>query len=219
MAFLRFIVRAVGHHPQASPRDHTAPPVDETFLRRRRRKASIGGSPARVRSVEPYTLPPPAEAERLLRLYFSTINLMIPCIHEGSFRAIWAKACSEGCRAVPRPWLGVICMVLALATNVMTPTSPSVERATLANLYFQRAMELVKPEILGHPSIELVQLFCLMVIYLEGTRYSSLAWTFHGLAVKGGYQLGLHFAGSKNHTPLAREVRRRLWYWCVINDR
>ena len=220
VAFLRFIVDAVGRHPQARPRNHTAPPVDDTFLLRPRpHEAPVGGSPERVRGVEPYTLPPPAETERLLRLYFSTINLMIPCIHEESLRAMWAKARSQGCRAVPRPWLGVICIMLALATNVLTPTSPSAERAIQADLYFQRAMELAKPDILGHPSVELVQLFCLMVIYLEGTRYSSLAWTFHGLAVKGGYQLGLHFAGSKNHSPLAREVRRRLWYWCVVNDR
>jgi hypothetical protein len=169
--------------------------------------------------VELYSLPQPGEAERLFRLYFSTINLMIPCIHEESFRGMWAKVRIDGWRAVSRPWLCVISMVLALATNVSTATSPSAERATQADLYFQRALVLARPNVLGHPSVEIVQLFCLMVIYLEGTRYSSLAWTFHGMAVKGAYQLGLHFGGSKNHTPLAWEVRRRLWYWCVINDR
>lgn len=185
----------------------------------RRRDAPADRSPERGRRVDPYTLPPQEEAELRFRMYFSTINLMIPCIHEESFRGIWARARVEGCRAVSRPWLGVINIVLALATNASAPTSPSAERATQADLHFQRAMELAKPDILGHPSVELIQLFCLMVIYLEGTRYSSLAWTFHGLAVKGAYQLGLHFAGSKNHSPLAREVRRRLWYWCVMNDR
>ncbi len=192
--------------------------MDDNFLMRPR-KVPIGRSPERARSVEPHKLPPPAEAEHLFRHYFSTINLMIPCIHEESFRGMWARACTEGHKAVSRPWLGVISMVLALATNVSTATSPPAERATQANMYFQRALALVRPNILGHPSVEIIQLCCLMVIYLEGTRYSSLAWTFHGLAVKGAYQLGLHFGGSKNHTPLACEVRRRLWYWCVINDR
>jgi hypothetical protein len=185
----------------------------------RRRDAPAGSSPKPGNPVDPYILPPREDAELRFRMYFSTINLMIPCIHEESFRGMWARARVDGCRAVSRPWLGVINIVMALATNASAPTSPSAERATQADLYFQRAMELVKPDILGHPSVELLQLFCLMVIYLEGTRYSSLAWTFHGLAVKGAYQLGLHFAGSKNHSPLTREVRRRLWYWCVMNDR
>jgi hypothetical protein len=64
----------------------------------------------------------------------------------------------------------------------------------------------------------LVQLFLLMEIYLEGTTSSSLAWTFHGLTVKGVYQLGIHSTGSKNHSYLEREIRRRLWYSCVMND-
>jgi hypothetical protein len=64
-----------------------------------------------------------------------------------------------------------------------------------------------------------VQLFFLMSSYLQGTTHSSLAWTFHGLAVKGAYQLGLHFMGSTNLSHLDREVRRRLWYLCAMNDR
>lgn len=64
-----------------------------------------------------------------------------------------------------------------------------------------------------------MQLFLLIEVYLEGTAFSSLAWTFHSLAVKGSYQLGIHSAGSKNESYLDREIRRRLWYCCVMNDR
>ena len=218
MTFLRFIVHAVGHPPQAIARYNASHAIEDSFMMRPR-KVPAGRTPEPAKSVELYSLPPPDEAERLFRLYFGTINLMIPCIHEESFRGMWAKARAEGCRLLLRPWLGVISMVLALATNVSTAASPSAERATEADLCFQRALGLAKLNILGHPLVEIVQLFCLMVIYLEGTRYSSSAWTFHGLAVKGEYQLGLHFGGSKNQTPLAYEVCRRLWYWCVINDR
>lgn len=58
-----------------------------------------------------------------------------------------------------------------------------------------------------------------MEAYLEGTTSSSLAWTLHGLAVKGAYQLGLHVMDSKSLSQTDREVRRRSWYWCVMNDR
>lgn len=58
-----------------------------------------------------------------------------------------------------------------------------------------------------------------MEAFLEGTTSSSLAWTLHGLAVKGAYQLGLHIMDSKSLSQTDREVRRRSWYWCVMNDR
>lgn len=58
-----------------------------------------------------------------------------------------------------------------------------------------------------------------MEAYLEGTTSSSLAWTLHGLAVKGAYQLGLHVLQSNSVLQTDREVRRRSWHWCVMNDR
>lgn len=58
-----------------------------------------------------------------------------------------------------------------------------------------------------------------MEAYLEGTTSSSLAWTLHGLAVKGAYQPGLHVMNLKSISQIDREVRRRSWYWCVMNDR
>lgn len=58
-----------------------------------------------------------------------------------------------------------------------------------------------------------------METYLEGTTTVSLAWTLHGLAVKGAYQLGLHAMNAKSISQTEREVRRRSWYWCVMNDR
>lgn len=56
-------------------------------------------------------------------------------------------------------------------------------------------------------------------IYLEGTTSSSLVWTFHSMAVKSAYQLGLHSISSSTLSEVDREIRRRLWYWCVMNDR
>ena len=105
--------------------------------------------------MEPFSLPPESEAEHLLRLYFTTVNLMLPCIHEDSFRATYRKAQRDGLRAVRRPWLGVLNVAFAIATNVLTPTSPPLERATRSSMYFDRAVELVRPDMLGRLSLEL----------------------------------------------------------------
>lgn len=250
VALLRTIVRAVGqpaNNPGNNGRaslsrpsmDVQTGPASEPYSAFLRRPANTERVRDRQRRpVEPFALPPPDEADDLLRHYFATVNLMVPCIHEDSFRAMYRRARSEGLRVVRRSWLGVLNMMFAIATNVQTPISPPIERATRSDMYFERAVELSRPEILGRLSLELgrsrltepccrrsltalgtVQLFLLMEIYLQGTTYSSLAWTFHSLSVKGAYQLGLHFMGSTHLSPLDREVRRRLWYLCVMNDR
>ncbi len=105
--------------------------------------------------MEPFALPTQHEAEELLQVFFSTVNLMLPGIHEDSFRATYKMARSDGVRAVRRSWLGVLNMSFALATNVLTPTSPPLERATRSDMYFERAVELARPEILGRLSLEL----------------------------------------------------------------
>ncbi|PKY05678.1 putative Zn(II)2Cys6 transcription factor [Aspergillus campestris IBT 28561] len=229
VAFLRFI-HAVGDPVNAVdnlPLSSIAVPTEvgqsnddrfDAFLRRPSGISSLTESQGRVR-VEPFALPPQTEADALLHLFFTTVNLMIPCIYEVSFRDTYRKLQIDGVLSVRRSWLATLNVVFALATNVMTATSPNIERAARASMYFERAMELVKSDILGRLSLEMVQLFLLMEAYLEGTTSSSLAWTLHGLAVKGAYQLGLHVMDSKSISQTDREVRRRSWYWCVMNDR
>lgn len=185
---------------------------------------------------DPLKLPSAEEAERLLRFYFTTVNLMIPCIHEGSFRETYSRMQSHGLSSVSRSWLGILNVILAIATNVLSPTSPTCERAAKSNIYFEQALHLTRPSVFGRISLEIgmahsqiyllvcltsaVQLYLLMEAYLEGTPSSSMTWTFHSLAVKGAYQLGLHVVdGSANLPELDQEIRKRLWYWCVMNDR
>lgn len=132
-------------------------PVDDVcsaFLRRPIH-ADDPGTREERKPVEPFALPPPNEADHLLRVYFATVNLMVPCIHEESFRAQYKRARSHGPRMVPIPWLGILNIVCALATNVLTPTSPSIERATRSDMYFERAMELARPDMLRRFSQEL----------------------------------------------------------------
>jgi hypothetical protein len=107
------------------------------------------------KTVDPFALPAEREAEDLLQVYFSTVNLMLPCIHEDSFRGTYRMARIDGLRAVRRTWLGVLNIIFALAANVMTATSPPVERAAQSDMYFERAMELARPEMLGRLSLEL----------------------------------------------------------------
>ena len=128
--------------------------VSSAFLRRPT-AADHAGTRTEGRAVEAFALPPPNEADHLLRVYFTTVNLMVPCVHEVSFREQYRKARVHGPRAVRKSWLGILNIVFAVATNVLTPTSPPIERATRSDMYFERAMELARPDMLRRFSLEL----------------------------------------------------------------
>ncbi|CAK7215100.1 hypothetical protein SBRCBS47491_002367 [Sporothrix bragantina] len=222
VSFLRFVVRALGRpvtvveRTSPSTPDPSHEPFDEDGLAffRRNGPVEIAGE-ARYdqdeEAVDPFALPPHETSEHLLRLYFATVNLMIPCIHEDTFRAMKRQALPASNLAVSRHWLGLLNMVFAIANNAQTPTSPSAQCVTQSDIFFKRAMALIRPNMLGRVSLELLQVFLLMVIYLEGTPSSSMAWTFHSLAVKGCYQLGLPSIGSRSLSPLDQEICKRLW--------
>jgi hypothetical protein len=249
VAFLRLIVQAAvhsaGHGPRTLPEpgytsSENADVHDSNSFLMWPFRTDQSSNSSRHTTIDPFAVPPNDAAEEMLHLYFNTVNLMIPCVHEDSFRKTLSRLKTEGPENIRRSWLGVLNMIFAITTNVMTPTSPTKDRAQQSNLFYEKAMELVSPGILGRPSVEMgmycaslcenlryatrqlmeiVQLFLLMEIYLEGTPASSLAWTFHSLAVKGSYQLGLHLSGSSRLSEVERECRRRLWYWCITNDR
>jgi hypothetical protein len=68
--------------------------------------------------------------------------------------------------------------------------------------------------------ITIVQYLLLMGQYLQGTQKSIQTWTIHGLAVKAAFQLGLHSSEvSKRLSPLEREIRKRVWFGCIVLDR
>ena len=126
----------------------------DAFLRRPSGISNLIEPQGRAR-VDPFALPPQIEADALLHLFFTTVNLMIPCVYEPSFRDTYRKLQIDGTLSVRRSWLATLNVVFALATNVMTATSPNIERAARASMYFERAMELVKPDILGRLSLEM----------------------------------------------------------------
>lgn len=165
MAFLRLIIHAVGHpvnpsdnlpllNTDVSTDDQSNDNRFDAFLRRPSGISSLPETKGRVR-VDPFALPPQMEANALLHLFFTTVNLMLPCIHEDSFRDMYKKLQVGGTRSVRRSWLGSLNVVFALATNVVTATSPNIERATRSSMYFERAMELVKSDMLGRLSLEM----------------------------------------------------------------
>jgi hypothetical protein len=65
-----------------------------------------------------------------------------------------------------------------------------------------------------------VQYLLILGQYLQGTQKSVRAWTVHGQAITIAFQLGIHSPKTnKEFPPLESEIRKRVWFGCVLLDR
>lgn len=73
---------------------------------------------------------------------------------------------------------------------------------------------------LDAPSLSVVQLLLLTGIYLQSTRFSYRCLNTIGLALRVAQGLGLHVdkCTSPFESQKQREMRRRVWYICVMMD-
>ncbi|EMD93153.1 hypothetical protein COCC4DRAFT_75864 [Bipolaris maydis ATCC 48331] len=166
--------------------------------------------------TEPFILPPQQDTLHLIELYFRSTGTLFPYIDKEGFLQTYRQLVSTNIVSVRRSWLGLLNVVLAMATNANTDydaTLSAQERTYRSNIYFRRASDLCDRQIRHGTSVEIVQLLLLMSQYLQGSERSVETWNIHGLAVKAAYQLGLHSSDAlQQYPPREREFRKRTWY-------
>ena len=124
------------------------------------RPASLPGStPPQIKASEAgkriHILPPENETRVLLRRYFSNTGLLYPFIHEISFLQEYETMQSEPSPKVRRTWLGLLNMVLAMATGTSADSEKSsTVRRDESDVFYQRAYELCKRQMLRGASLE-----------------------------------------------------------------
>ncbi|KAK7224688.1 hypothetical protein V2G26_012691 [Clonostachys chloroleuca] len=167
-----------------------------------------------------YYLPADGVVTALIDNYFSDTGLLFPYLHEESFRNTYAQLKSNAV-AISRTWLGLLNMVLAIATHASTsPISDAEIRSEKAGQFYRRANSLCNDHVMNGASLEIVQYLLLVSQYRQGTKSSAQTWATHGLAVKVALQLGLHSSEAlKKFSPLEREIRKRTWFGCIVLDR
>lgn len=117
---------------------------------------------------------------------------------------------NERFRAVRRTWLGLLNIILAIATSLSAKDDIPVEkRIQESDVYYQRANGLCDRDSKRNASLEMVQYLLILGQYLQGTQKSVQAWTTHGLAISAAYQLGLHSPdANRGFSPLECEIRK-----------
>lgn len=102
-------------------------------------------------------LPPDHETQRLLRCYFSNTGILFPFIHEQSFIETYERLRLDNFRKdVRRTWLGLLNMILAMAVCTANCTDEGTsDQFQHSEIYFRRAQELCKSQILRGTTLEI----------------------------------------------------------------
>ncbi|KAL4807917.1 fungal-specific transcription factor domain-containing protein [Aspergillus unguis] len=227
IAFLRNLSRAVVR-VERTQEQITSPPVnqgsfDGGFVNERRPCSLVPPVQAhegsRERQSSMFSLPSDDEMLPLIHRFFGDTGLLFPYIHPHAFFETYSEL--KGSKKVRRTWLGLLNMVLAMAKlTAVSERTPAEVCLKESAVYYTRAFDLCRGEILRGTTLEVVQCLLLMGQYLQGTHKSVQAWMIHGLTVKAAMQLGLQSKdASQSFPPLEQEIRKRTWFGCVVLDR
>jgi hypothetical protein len=107
-------------------------------------------------SVNIYALPPEARMWGLIKEYFQKTGQLLPYVHEQSFCATYFEMRESNFTMARRTWLGLLNIILAMATTLHVETSISSEkRIEESDVYYQRANGLCDKESRRNISLEL----------------------------------------------------------------
>jgi hypothetical protein len=163
IAFMRHITRSM----EATGRGQLHTPsmnedlshIDNGIVSVSRPVSLPSSSPPQTKFLEAgrgiYCLPPDNETRDLLRRYFSNTGLLFPFIHEPTFFQEYEDMRSETIPKVRRTWLGLLNMVLAMASSTSADFErPAAVRRRESDVFYQRAHELCRRQMLRGASLE-----------------------------------------------------------------
>ncbi|EXJ83629.1 hypothetical protein A1O1_07253 [Capronia coronata CBS 617.96] len=220
--FTRVLLRAAAAFHQ-SPSTATAQPtadndsilVESNMERHSQHQSSPLSTVPNVPESALTALPSEEAMDNMLDIYFNTVGMVFPFIHEETTRNAYAEFKANGFTKVRRTWLGTLNMVFAMASKFdqyENEKASSKTRFDRSDVFYQRATGLCNEITKRVISIEIIHYLVLVVIHCQGTQRSSQAWNMHGLLVRSAIALGLH---SDNHrkglTPRTQETYRRTW--------
>lgn len=108
--------------------------------------------------AEPFILPAQQDTLHLIELYFSTTGILFPYIDKAGFLQTYRQLTSTNIVSVRRPWLGLLNVVLAMATSVNTGYDDALsaqERTSKSDVYFRRAFMLCDRQLRHGTSVEI----------------------------------------------------------------
>lgn len=132
--------------------------------------------------VNIYALPSEARTWSLIKEYFQKTGQLLPFVHEETFCATFFKMKRSNFTMARRTWLGLLNIILAMATTLhVDRTISSEKRIEESDVYYQRAIGLCDKESRRNISLELGQYKCILlyiflltlILRIQAYGYSS----------------------------------------------
>jgi hypothetical protein len=165
-----------------------------------------------------YVLPPRQVADSLMDLYWKIVYPLYPYVDryeiEMAYQSLWT-----GCYDEPM-FLCMLNIIFALSCQLSDTIKPE-QREASADVFFVRARETLDFNVWQAGSIQSVQAFLLLALYLQSTNEPHQCWIVVGLAIRTAQSLGLHLPETSGGvpSPRTRELLRKVWHSCVLMDR
>lgn len=182
------------------------------------------------------SLPPRDLADKLLCAYWDGIHPLNPHIHKPSFQSayenLWLREMEQITQelgddiGLGAPFMsktertifycGLNCI---FALGSLSLNLDQVDRAELCKSFYARFEKMLTFDLLGIPSLALVQVLLLAAHLHQCNFKGAMCWTFVGMACRVAQSIGLHNEYmSEDESSLTKEYRRRTWYACAIFD-
>ena len=151
------------------------------------------------------------EKQRLIDVYFATVHVFAPIIHEHSFRSKYlANSSQDG------SWLALLNMVFALGS---VTSSANVDEDLY---YYHQTQQHLSLESFGTGRLETLQALVLMGgLYLHYRNRPNMASAIMGASYRMATGLGLHRGlpeNSADDLALGEELKRRNWWTIYVLD-
>lgn len=118
------------------------------------------GGPNQHSQVNVFALPPQEETLKTIHQYFANTGLLFPYIYPPAFLETYRQMAQQNFTQVRRTWLGLLNMVLAMATITAVPEGSKADsRIAESDVFYQRGLGLYGREILRGTTLEVGEAF------------------------------------------------------------
>lgn len=183
-----------------------------------------------------FALPSKSLSDHLLESYWTRAYPVYPFLHRPTFEAayalLWNPQANEddlaqesnaglgnAVDAGPSSQAFYCALNMMLALGSQFSDIPATQRKSLTAMFEQRSKNLLVVDMMDRGSMAVVQSMLLTGQYLQSTFNPQRCWNSIGVGCRIAQGLGLHVEEfPRQRGILGLEMRRRVWYSCIMLD-
>ena len=168
-----------------------------------------------------YILPSRQRADHLLDSYWRLVHTLYPFLDTDEVLSTYRRLWTGESLGEDGPTFLCLLNVIFSITCILDPSIKPEERVSSADVFYQRARELLDFDLMQRQSILTAQCFLVLGQYLQSTNDPQQCWIFVGLAIRIAQSIGLDLPSTSANaqTPQQRDHLRKVWHGCVLMDR